>query len=297
MAGRIVDGATGRGIPNAVVTVGGSRPVLSESDGFYMVEGVEAGTRTLQVEAFGYRPTTRELEVTRDVMLDVAVDAAAFVLDPLIVAPRAVDVTGRVRDPIRDAPLKNVDIRTSSGQTTRTNARGRFDVTGWEGMGLFLEIRAFGYMPLDTVIEPGDGRPRVYFLRPDPLVEEMIDVEIRRIEDRAGGQRAITMRPLDRTQLLRRWSGHTVEELLRLQYGRRAQRIRCTVIDEESLTAAVAEGVLSTTLAQDVERIEFLFDGAMLRIYTRDFMRTMLGSGIELRPPTYVDVVDPPFCS
>jgi hypothetical protein len=35
----------------------------------------------------------------------------------------------------------------------------------------------------------------------------------------------------------------------------------------------------------------------MLRINTREFMRTMLGGGIELAVPTYVDMARPPFCT
>jgi hypothetical protein len=45
-----------------------------------------------------------------------------------------------------------------------------------------------------------------------------------------------------------------------------------------------------------VERMEFLFGGAMLRIHTREFIRTMLGAGIDLRPPVFVDMASPPFC-
>jgi len=73
--------------------------------------------------------------------------------------------------------------------------------------------------------------------------------------------------------------------------------IRCIVLDEEPLTPQMADGVVRTMLAQDVERIEFLFRGNMLRIYTREFMRTMLGGAIELKKPLYVDMARPPLCA
>lgn len=74
-------------------------------------------------------------------------------------------------------------------------------------------------------------------------------------------------------------------------------RLGCVILDERSLTPAAADGVIRTMLAEDVERIEFLFRPRMLRIYTREFMRTMLGGGIELAVPTYVDMARPPFCT
>ncbi len=124
----------------------------------------------------------------------------------------------------------------------------------------------------------------------------MIATEVERIEKRAGGRLAITMRPLDRDDLLS-WDNATLLDVLRHEYPNRGRRVRCVLVDEELLLAGMAEGVLLTTLARDVERIEFLFDGAMLRVYTREFMRTMLGSGIELRRPTYVEWAEPPLCT
>lgn len=130
---------------------------------------------------------------------------------------------------------------------------------------------------------------------PRARVERMIEAEIRRIEQRAGGRLAITMRPLNRDDLLRR-RGYSLIQLLRNEYPLRAGRVRCIVLDEKVLTPAMADGMVRTMLAEDVERIEFLFRGHMLRIYTREFMRTMLGGGVELGMPIYVDMARPPFC-
>ena len=104
------------------------------------------------------------------------------------------------------------------------------------------------------------------------------------------------MRPMNRESLLR-WRGYTLEELIRIKYPMRGSGIRCVVVDEHVLSPGMAEGVLLTTLAFEVERIEFLFRGRMLRVYTREFMRTMVGSGLELRRATYVDLVSPPLCT
>jgi hypothetical protein len=292
--GRVLDPEANRGVENAVVTLEGHRPLLTGADGGFGFATVDEGEYVLRVEAFGYRPFSRSLRVREDVTITVRLEVAPFVLDSLVVAPRQVEVSGHVRDPAKDLSLAGVDVSTSSGEAVRTNGRGRFDVVGWEGVGLLLQIRAFGYLPLDTVIAPAPDETLLFLMEPDPLVVRMIEAEIRRIEERGRGHLAVTMRPLDRGDLLMR-RGLTLIELLRYEYGGRV-RLGCVILDERALTPAMADGVIRTTLAEDVERIELLFRGRMLRIYTREFMRTMLGGGIALAEPVYVEMARPPFC-
>lgn len=293
--GRVLDPESNGGVQNAIVTLEGQGSVLTGAAGEFRFPGVEEGEYTLRVESFGYRAFSEPLQVRADVTVNVRLEIAPFVLDPVLVAPEEVEVTGRVRDPAKDLSLKDVDVRTSGGELARTNGRGRFKVSGWQGIGLLLQVRAFGYLPLDTVITPGTDESHVFDVEPDPFVERMIEVEIRRIEERAGGRLAITFRPLNRDDLVR-YRGLTIIELLRHEYGPRV-RLGCVVLDEQALTPTMADGVIRTMLVQDVERIELLFRGRMLRIYTREFIRTMLGGGIELGMPAYVEMANPPFCT
>lgn len=295
MSGGIFDAQAGVGVQNAVVTLEGMRPTLTGAAGDFTFSDVPAGEYTIRAEAFGYITSSGFLTVEGDVSLALRLDVAPFVMDSLVVAPRRISVNGRVRDPDRNVDLSDVDVFTSLGEETRTSRRGRFDVDGWEDTGLLLQIRGFGYLPIDTVIVPEADRTHHFDLDVDPLIERMIDVEIRRIEERAGGRRAITMRPLNRVDLLRR-RGLTIFEVLQNEYRGRA-RLGCVVLDEVVLTPSYADGLIRTMLVQEVERLEFLFSGQMLRIYTRRFMQRMLGSGIELREATYVSMARPPFCT
>ena len=296
VGGRVLDSDAGRGVQNAVVTLEGRRPTLTGASGDFSFADIAEGEYVLRVEAFGYVAYSTSLRVRDDVTLAVGLEVAPFVLDSLVVAPIEVEVRGRVRDPAEDLSIRDADVHTSLGEVTRTNGVGRFDVRGWEGNSLLLLVRAFGYLPLDTVVTPGTAGRHLFDVEPDPLVQRMIDAEVRRLDQRARGQRAVTMRPLNRADLLRR-RGFTLLELLMHDYGLRARRLRCVVLDERSLTPSMADGVVRTMLAQDVERIEFLFRGKMLRIYTREFMRTMLGGGVELRRPVYVEYAKPPVCT
>lgn len=295
VTGRVVDSEGNRGIPNAIVGLDGQRPTLTRNDGAFLLAEVGAGTYVLRVQAFGYEAVSRVLRVQADVTSTVELPSAPFRLDSLVVAPREVDVRGEVRDPERDLPLDDAEVYTSEGDATRTNARGKFDVRGWEGIGLLVQIRAFGYLPVDSVLDPSPDDDVLFELVPDPVVERMITAEIRRIEERAGGRRAITLRPLNRDDLLRR-RGRTLHELLSTEYGHRVS-LGCVAVDERVLAPSMADAMLRTTFVQDVERVEFLFRGRMLRVYTRAFIRTMLGGGVELGHVSYVDMARPPFCT
>jgi len=90
----------------------------------------------------------------------------------------------------------------------------------------------------------------------------MIEHELARLDDRAGGRRAIGMGPLNRDDLLR-WSGATLLDILRARFPIRGRRVRCVVLDERDVGISMLGPTLQTTLANDVERIEFLFRGAM----------------------------------
>ncbi len=295
VSGQVVDTLTGRGIPAAVVRLDGHGSMLTGEAGRFRFAAVERGDYELQVEAFGYAPRSVLLQVRADVVVSVTTEIAPLDIGALVVQPRELEVRGRVRDPVRDVPLKGAEIITGAGDNTQSNGGGGFEVGGWEGLELLVRIRAFGYLPIDTVIIPTPGDRHEFDLEPDPVVERMIAEQIGRIERRAGGRRAITLRPMNRDRLLRR-RGMTLYDVLHTDYAHRL-RLGCVVLDEFPLAPSIADGILQTIPVEDVERIEFLFRGRMLRIYTRDFMRTMIGSQVELRRATYVDIASPPLCT
>ncbi|MQA92945.1 MAG: hypothetical protein GEU90_22480 [Gemmatimonas sp.] len=59
------------------------------------------------------------------------------------------------------------------------------------------------------------------------------------------------------------------------------------LIDEVGYVAGGAvQSDVTHMLPEEVERIEFMFRGAMLRIYTREFMQHMIARDLELRTPS-----------
>lgn len=198
---------------------------------------MEPGEYTLRIDAFGYVSESVPLTLDRDRTVTVPLEIAPFMLDSLVVEPRSIDIDGRVRDRENDLPVVDAEVLANRVPSARTNVRGRFGLDDvWEGVPLLLSFRAFGYLPMDTVVQPADGdEDYELHLAADPVAERMIEVQIARIQDRAGGRRAITMRPLDRDRLLR-WTGAGLGDVLKSSYSRRhLQRVRCIFVDERLL--------------------------------------------------------------
>jgi hypothetical protein len=294
--GRVTETRGGPGIQNAIVRLAGQRPTLTAAGGVFRFEGVEPGEYVIQIEAFGYVSASRTVVVDGDATLILTLEIAPLQLDSLVVVPSTIELESRVRDAGRDASLPGADVLTSQGHLARTNRRGGFDFEVWEGVPIMVCVRAFGYLSVDTLLVPEEEDETYFFeLEVDSLVERMIETEITRINARAAGRRSIVMRPLNQESLLR-WDRYTLKELIRIEYPIWIDRIKYVLVDERQLSGQMTGPVLESTLARDVERIEFLFGDAMLRVYTREFMRTMLGSGIELRRAT-MGVGSPPLCT
>ena len=67
-----------------------------------------------------------------------------------------------------------------------TDTHGRFDLDRVpEGVPLHLTIRAFGYLPIDTTFVPDDAERHDFELEPDAFAEAMMEVQVRRLADRA----------------------------------------------------------------------------------------------------------------
>jgi len=300
VGGRILDATSGAGIQSAIVELIGHGSMLTSADGTFAFARVELGAHSLRVEAFGYVAERLSLTLDGDRTVTISLEAAPLLLDSLVVEPRSVDFSGRVRDGATELPVVDVEVLLNRLPAARTSVRGRFSLDdAWEGVPLYLGLRAFGYLPMDTLLQPIDGHGAYELeLAEDPIAARMIETQIVRIADRAGGRRAITMAPLGRDRLLR-WTGVGLGDVLRASYPRRRlQAVRCIFLDERVLPPEIDGDVVESISPGNVERVEFLFEGAVLRIYTRDFMKRMIAGQVELREATYVAVPNgDPFCT
>lgn len=294
LSGRIVD-PNGAGITNATVVLEGVGFRLSDEAGAFRFAAVEVGEYPLRVEALGYEPVVRTVVVDADIELLLTLSVDPIELDSITVDPEQVRVEGRIWDPAKDIPLPAADVVTDQDHQVLTTWSGRFRLDAWREAPLTIGVRAFRYLPFDTTVVPTEDDKFFFELRVDPLVERMITTEVVRLDERAGGRRAAMMPALHRDELLR-WPGATLADVLRLRFPHRASYPPCLVLNERSVGPTMIAPTLENTRSEEVERMEFLFDGAMIRVYTSDFMRTLLGGGRLLREPAFSPAPSRPLC-
>ncbi len=292
VSGRVVGADTSAGITNATVELVGQGAVLTTPDGQFRFEGVLLGEYVLRVSALGYAPGSRFVDVQEDVVLDVTLEIAPLRLDSLLVVAREIDFDGRVRDPSRDTPVMDALVLTDRGHEEWSNQRGHFDIDDvLEGLPLRMRVRAFGYLPIDTMLAPDDDGRHDFDLVRDTLVERLIAMQSERIVQRAG-ERMYEYRPaFDRDALARYSSSSNVSSIMESKYPLNIlRRVFCIVLDERHVqTDQERRAVLLNMFPHEIERmelLEFTIGGArtfMLRIYTRAFFQELIARNRPLR--------------
>ena len=297
--GRVFQFGSRTVIRNATVDLEGHGAMLTTAGGTFRFEDVEPGEYTLRVEALGFSPESRVIEVdsTTTVPVLVPLRIAPLAVDSLVVELRRIDIKGRVRDAALDLLLVNAEVLTNQVAGSLTDAHGRFTLKDvLEGVPVRVVVRPFGYLRVDTTFVPDEDETYVFEPVPDPWVEEMIKAQIDKIEERSAGISAIGRTPMNRERLVFYSGTFSLLEALEVEYRNREMgEIGCIIIDEKREDFLPADHFLQTLLPEELERVELLFDGQMLRIYTREFMQYMFDSELELRTPVFVDV-SPPFC-
>jgi hypothetical protein len=291
--GRVVEQGTSRPIANAAVELEGQPFVATSADGSFRIQNVEPGGYALRTVAFGYAPRDLFIVIRRDTTLLVELEIAPIRLDTVAVEGRDVDVRGEIREKGRDFTVTRAEVLLLR-ERTQTNGAGRFrlrDVP--EGVPVEIAVRAFGYFPLSAIITPRRDTMFVFELEPDSLVQRMIDVEVERLKERSHPHLSVLVRPIDREELLNR-RNWTALDLVRTEYSINLNRLRCILIDDVQNYNGLE--YLVHLYPDELERIEVLFSGAMLRIYTREYIKRMLGGGIELVRPVMTPFGRPPLC-
>jgi hypothetical protein len=292
VSGRVVESGTRTGILGAAIELPGRVPALTGADGTFEITGVASGSYTLRVEALGYARASLDLVVSGDTALTIELDRAPIELDSLVVESRDVTVKGEVRDKVRDIGLLNAEVYTSTGFAKQTDGGGRFSIGDVPAnVPLVILVEEFGYLPLTTTIVPENDTTIRFELVDDPVVTRMIEHEMTRIAERAGEKRYPFEPTIQRDELLRSRNG-SLKGVIRRRYRR---PIGCWVLDERRYPFEVLDNVLEGMRPDEVEHIDALWYGRgksslLIRIYTRDFVRRMIGRPDLLVPLD--DIVD-----
>jgi len=288
ITGRVVENGTITGIVGVRVELSGLIPVITGANGGFTFSRVETGRYTLLVEGLGYALAEIELTIRGDTTFTVELDRAPIRLDSLVVEARDVTVRGIVRDKARDIGLLKAEVSTSNGEKKQTDGIGRFSIKDVPAnVPLSIRVEEFGYMPLTATIAPENDTTLRFEMEPDPVVQRMIEQQIGRIAERAGEQRYPYEPVIDREELIASRNGHVIDVITRI-IGR-SRRIGCIAIDERTYSPYVLDGVLTTMRPDELEYIDVLYyspdkRSLMVRMYTRDWIRRMIGRDSPLVP-------------
>ena len=97
------------------------------------------------------------------------------------------------------------------------------------------------------------------------------------------------MRSLEGTTLVRYSGRYDLYETLVREYGYRLEGVECIVVDERQVPRSHGwASYLRSLRPEAVDRVDLLFSGAMLRIYTLDFIARTPPGLVWLRTPTYI---------
>lgn len=293
LQGRVVERGSMSPVVGASVELDGYPVIATSNTGAFRFDRVAPGSYSIRVEALGYSPVDFFMVVRQDTTLLIELDVAPVALDTLAVDAREIELRGQVRERGSNLNLVRADVQTNLERQTRTNSAGRFRLRDLpSGYPVLVQVRAFGYLPLDSTIIAENDTTVMFELHVDSLAQRMIAVEVGRLEQRSRPFRTAIMPVIGREDLLR--SNGTLLDVVKSRYSINLDRVICILIDDRQTYNGLAE--LALVLPDDLERVEVLERGAMLRIYTREFIKRMLGGGVKLSRPLLIRDTRPPTC-
>ena len=276
--GRVIERASRDPVPAASVQLSGFREVLTSSSGGFVFSGVKPGKRTLIINMICYQRQQLQLDLRRDTAIVVELDVEAVRLKDVTVENERYSVRGVVKDREHNRPIMDADILSSvRGSAARTNSIGRYRVSRLPvGPASTLQVRALGFLPVTTTVDATRDTTINFLLEPDAVGVRMLQNQVEKLESRAKSV-AFSVHVYDREHLLRQYYNYDladiVSQLLRQTTSR--EGLKCIFVDEQEQHFGLPQ--LVPYLPDEIERIEIIDRGTMVRIYTRRYMQRMVG--------------------
>lgn len=112
-----------------------------------------------------------------------------------------------------------------------------------------------------------------FLLQPDRVAERMIALQVERLVSRTNAL-GHSVDQLGRTEMMNRYYSWNVADIVRQRLFRAMEPTACIFLDERPVHFGLAG--LEGYLPDQIERIEVIDRGTMIRVYTRQYIQQML---------------------
>ena len=281
--GTVIARETRAPIAGAAVELTDRGGTVTDDAGRFRFDRVPAGRYELTVTMLGYETQAIVVPVHGDTTLVVELDVLPVALDPIDV--RTFSLRGRVLDAASGHGI--IDALVTAGEREdRTNVIGSFRIRRLPASTpILVGVEAFGYLPQTIqLVAPEDTTIR-FTLDVDPIGQRMIDAQVERIVTRSDAV-PHARHAIGRAELVRRspWSAY---DIIKARLGLRFDRIRCLFIDDIQRHNGNIE--LQMVMPEELERIEIIDGGVMVRLYTRRQIQDLVRGRVILRPILLVE--------
>jgi hypothetical protein len=275
--GRVVERGTAEPINAATVELSGVGRVLTNATGAFVFINAKPGRRNLKISMFGYRTFETRVDISGDTTVAVELEVEAVRVQGVTATNRTYTIKGEVLDQ-KGEPVMDVDVLLGTQRKTGSNANGRFKLTRVPvGQPQLVQVRGLGLLPYAVQIDASQDTTIRVVLSPDPIGLRMIDQQITRLEVRTRGV-GQSLRQVDREALMRLSTVSLYDVVVRLlppaPGGPGTREVPCLFIDERRSVAGMAE--LMSYLPDEIERVEIIARGVMVRVYTRRYVQEMI---------------------
>jgi hypothetical protein len=301
VSGRVVDETGTAPVAGASVRVTGSDTTMTTGpSGTFAFGGLIPGKMVLTVSAVGRRFVSMPLELEADTVITVVMRPHVVALDPLVIRPGALNIKGTIVDSVTGDYLWFAQAGIYPGErwVNARNADFKFDKVAPGPVTIVVE--AAEYLP--AVISFDARRDTAFRVKLviDTVARRMIARQINRLDERAEAQpydiRAFTREDFDRerAESIGRFIGR---QLFRPQFTQREQMAQsasdaCVFYDDRRIPPQMLQGILPEL----VERVEFYRRGAMIRVYSKRYVRSLIVKEV-LPKLTYIPTGFGPMCA
>ncbi len=270
--GRVVERGTGEPINGATVELSGVGRLVTNPTGAFTFASAKLGRRTLTVKMIGYRNRETRIDITGNLSVPIELEVEAVRLEGVTATNKTYTIRGDVIDQA-GAPIMDVEVLLGPDRRTFSNINGRFKLSRIRvGQPQLLQVRGLGMMPFAAMVDAGRDTALRVVLAVDPVGQRMIAQQVTRLEQRTHGV-PYSIQHMDRAELMRQ-ANLTLYDLVRYRLRANVTTVPCLFIDEFRSVFGVGE--LMNYLPDQIERIEIVDRGTMVRVYTRRYVQQMI---------------------